>query len=109
MQILSRVDERGISVRSLAKHVFNHNHTFFSTPDYRQVHVSVQQFLQRNSKSPQSLIARTGRRGYYRLNTQGNAYARQLVTALRAKPEDGGDEEEKEEKPRQDFSLDLFT
>ena len=108
LQILSRVGVRGISVRSLTKHVFNQNRTFFMTPDYNQVHDYVQRYLLRNSKSPNSLIARTGRRGSYRLNTQGNADARHLVLSF--KTDDGADDgEEKEEKPQQDFSLDLFA
>ena len=106
LEFLLRVGERGISVRSLAKHVYNQNHTFFSTPDYKQVHDYVQRFLLRNSKSPQSLITRTERRGYYRLNTQGNADAHQLLISFKTEPDDG---DEKEEKPQQDFSLDLFV
>jgi len=45
------------------------------------------------------------RRGYYRLNTQSNADARQLVLEFR----ETAVTEEKEEKPVEDLSLDLFA
>jgi hypothetical protein len=45
------------------------------------------------------------RRGYYRLNTQNNADARQLMISFREET----CSEEKEEKPVKDLSLDLFA
>ena len=80
------------------------NCTFFSQPDYEDVKSYVQQFLLRNSKSSQSLVERTERRGYYRLNTCGSTDARQLMLQFRE-----AQEEKKEEKPQQDLSLDLFS
>ena len=103
LQILSEVGERGISVQTIAKHVYNMNCTFFVQPDYEEIRSYVQQFLLRNSKSSQSLIESTGRRGYYRLNTAGSADALQLLLQFRDEHE-----EIEEEKPQQDLSLDLF-
>ena len=105
LRILSEVGERGISVALLAKHVYNLNCTLFAQPDLQEVHQSVQQYLLRNSKSPQSLIESTGRRGYYRLNTQGSADARQLMFDFR---EEQPAPEPEPEQPQQDFSLSLF-
>ena len=105
LRILSEVGERGISVALLAKHVYNLNCTLFAQPDLQEVHQSVQQYLLRNSKSPQSLIESTGRRGYYRLNTQGSADARQLMFDFR---EEQPVPEPEPEQPQQDFSLSLF-
>ena len=106
LQILTDVGEQGIGVQQLAKHVYNMNCTLFFQPDLQEVHNYVQQYLLKNSKSVQSLIERTERRGYYRLNTQNNADARQLVLEFR---EHGADTEElTEEKPRPDYSLNLF-
>ena len=104
LQILTKAGERGISVQSISKHVFNMNRTFFVSPDFEEIHGYVQQYLIRNSKSPQSLIVSTGQRGYYRLNTTGSQDAMQLMLQFR------DDHEEKEEKatPQQDLSLDLF-
>ena len=79
LSILTSVGERGISVMQVSKHVYNMNLSFFYTPDLNEIRAYVQQYLLKNSKSPQSLIESTGRRGYYRLNTQNNPDARQLM------------------------------
>jgi len=106
LQILSEVGERGISVAALSKHVYNLNCTFFSSPDLQDVRQYVQQYLLRNSKSAQSLIESTGRRGYYRLNTQGSADARQLMFDFR---EEQPSAEADSVAPRgEDHSLSLF-
>lgn len=94
-----------MSVQAIAKHVYNMNCTFFVQPDFEEIRTYVQQYLLRNSKSQQSLIESTGRRGYYRLNTDGSADARQLLLQFR----DEKEEEREEEKPQQDLSLDLFA
>lgn len=104
LRILSDVGDKGISVQLLAKHVYNQNSTLFFSPDLSEIHTYVQQYLLKNSKSPSSLIESMERRGYYRLNTN-NADARQLMLDFR---EQSSIEEEKEETPQQDLSLDLF-
>ena len=104
LKILTEAGERGISVQTLAKHVYNMNCTFFFQPDYEEIRSYVQQYLLRNSKSAQSLIESTGRRGYYRLNTTGSADALQMLLQFREEQE-----ETEEEKPQQDLSLDLFS
>lgn len=104
LKVLTDAGDYGVSVQSVVKHVYNMNLTFFSQPDYEDVKSYVQQFLLRNSKSSQSLVERTERRGYYRLNTCGSTDARQLMLQFRE-----AQEEKKEEKPRQDLSLDLFS
>ena len=103
LQILTEGGERGINVQLLAKHLYNMNSTLFSSPDLEDIRSYVQQYLLKNSKSPLSLIESTGRRGYYRLNTQNNADARQLLLSFREPAA-----EEKEEKPAVDLSLSLF-
>ena len=97
LEILTDVGERGISVQLLSKHVFNKNASLFF--------MYVQQYLLKNSKSPSSLIESMDRRGYYRLNTQNNSDARQLMIEFREEHTI----EEKEEKPSKDLSLDLFS
>lgn len=105
LNILTEAGESGVSVQTIAKHVYNMNCTFFSQPDYEEIRSYVQQYLLRNSKSSQSLIESTGRRGYYRLNTEGSADARQMMLQFREEQL----EEIEEEKPRQDLSLNLFS
>ena len=103
LQILTEVGEKGINVQLLAKHLYNLNSTLFASLDIEDIRSYVQQYLLKNSKSAQSLIESTGRRGYYRLNTQNNADARQLLLAFREPAA-----EEKEERPAVDLSLSLF-
>lgn len=103
LRILIEAGERGISVQHISRHVYNLNCTFFHQPDYDEVRSYVQQYLLRNSKSQQSLIESTGQRGCYRLNTKGSADALQLFLQFREEHEDT-----KEEKSRQDLSLNLF-
>jgi hypothetical protein len=105
LQILTEVGEKGISVQLLSKNLYNLNSTLFYTPDYEEIRSYVQQYLLKNSKSAQSLVESTGRRGYYRLNTQNNADARQLVLKFK---ESSNIQDEKEEKPSVDLSLSLF-
>lgn len=105
LQILTEVGEKGISVQLMAKHVFNLNSSLFFSPDLEEIRTYVQQYLLKNSKSPLSLIEATGKRGYYRLNTQHNPDARQLIIEFR----ESRQKEEKEEKPEVDLSLDLFA
>ena len=105
LQILTEAGEKGISVQLLSKNLYNLNSTLFYTPDYEEIRSYVQQYLLKNSKSAQSLVESTGRRGYYRLNTQNNADARQLVLKFK---ESSNIQDEKEEKPSVDLSLSLF-
>ena len=92
-------------MQAIAKHVYNMNTTFFYQPDYEDIRTMVQQYLLKNSKSSQSLIENTGRRGYYRLNTTGSKDAQQLMLQFR----DEQEKQQEEEKPQQDLSLDLFN
>ena len=106
LQILSDVGELGIGVQHLAKHVYNMNCTFFFQPDLQEIRNYVRKYLLRNSKSAQSLIERTERRGYYRLN-KNSADVRQLMLEFRnTRIQEVA--EDKEEKPQTDFSLSLF-
>lgn len=105
LRILSDVGERGISVSQLSKHVYNLICTLFYQPDLQEVHQQVQQYLLRHSKSKSSLIESTGRRGYYRLNTQNSADARQLILVFH---DEVLEKEQENEKPQQDLSLNLF-
>ena len=104
LKVLTEAGERGIGVQTIAKHIYNMNRTFFFQPDFEEIRSYVQQYLLRNSKSQQSIIESTGRRGYYRLNTSGSADALQLMLQFTDKQE----EKEEEKSPVQDLSLSLF-
>ena len=106
LQILTQVGERGISVSSLAKHVYNQNCTFFHQPDWQEVRQYVQQYLLRNSRQPQGLLERTGRRGYYRLNTR-SADARQMMLEFTDNEEENDVKEEKASQEDRSLFLDF--
>ena len=105
LRVLSDVGERGISVRLLAKHVYNLSCTLFYQPDFREVYAYTQRYLLNHSRSPKSVISRTGKRGYYRLNTGGSQEARQLVLMFHS---DEDMPSKDDDHPAQDLSLSLF-
>ena len=106
LRILLEVGVRGISTKKLAKHVYNHYCTLFYQPDFRDVYRYTQRYVQSHSRSPQSILERAEKWGHYRLNTKNSADARQLMLEFREHEAEA--EEQKEEKPQQDFSLSLF-
>ena len=111
LEILTGVGERGISIRALAMHLYNLNTTLFAQPDFEALRSYVQQYVTRNSRTPQSLLEGAGRRGYYRLNTGGSADARQLMLHFqkeRGRGEWKVEDNDVEERQQQDLSLNLF-
>lgn len=105
LHILSEVGDSGISVQNLARHVYNMNCSLFALVDKDEIHKYVQQFLLKNSKSVQSIIESTGRRGYYRLNTSNSVDAYQLMLSFREEKQEDVKELKTE---KDDFSLSLF-
>ena len=106
LETLYEVGERGISARLLAKHLYNLNTTIFSQPDLNEIYRYVQYYLRHNSSSEQSLIERTGRRGFYRLNTLRSADARQMMQGFKEQHDEP--EPQQQPSPAPDFSLSLF-
>jgi hypothetical protein len=100
------VGKRGLSISAITKHVYNQNCTLFSQPDLQEVRQYVRNYLLRNSKSRQSMVERTERRGYYRLNTNNPLVATQFMLQFK---EETPEAEIKEETQPQDLSLDLFS
>ena len=107
LSILTDVGDKGISLKLLSKHLYNMNNTLFAPFEIEDIRNYVQQYILKNSKSPQSLIENAGRRGIYRLNTQNNADARQLMLEFKSH---AVQEEtiESEDVNHPDLSLDLF-
>ena len=105
LRILSKVGERGISVRALAKHIYNKRTSLFSQPDPEAIHSFVQHYLLYHANKPKGNVVRV-RHGYYRLNTR-IPYVKQLLIDF--SNEEKQKEEEPPAPPRQpDFSLSLF-
>lgn len=105
LRILLDVGARGISVKKLAKHVYNLSCTLFSQPEFDEVYRQVQYYIYSRSRSSKSIIENTGRRGYYRLNMRSSTVS-QLMIDFNAS--DGEGQPDEPEKPAPDLSLSLF-
>lgn len=105
LKIFSEVGRRGISVHLLSKHVYNMNCTLFHQPDISSVVRETRNYVVRNSSGRNAILERTGRWGYYRLNKSGQREAQQLLLDFQA---DDGSQEQDDEKPPLDLSLNLF-
>ncbi|MDD7318314.1 MAG: hypothetical protein SOZ80_02740 [Prevotella sp.] len=101
MQVLAEAGESGISVKKLARHVFNASHSFFEPVTFDEVYRYVQAFVRRNSKGSEALLTGVGHRGHYCLNPS-SAQSQQLLLMFC--------DEEKDEKAveTKDLSLSLF-
>lgn len=100
--VLSEAGPKGLSIKKIARHVFNHNNGFFSVVSFDDVYHYVSAYLIRNSKSPDSIIEKTDIRGVYRINISskiGNQLQFNFI-----------DEEQPEPKKddNEDMSLSLF-
>ncbi len=101
--ILNEAGYKGLSVKKIARHVFNNCNTLFNEVSFEDVHRYVGAYLSRNSKTADSMVERTEIRGVYRLNHSNTS--RQLFLDFA-----NGDETEEtnEEKNTEDRSLSLF-
>lgn len=106
--ILAKAGERGMSVKKVSMQLYNINCTLFSTPDFKDIHRYVQQFLFRNSRLSQSLFS-SDSRGIYKLNPN-SAQAQQLALDFVNidKEEEEEEEEDKSCNSSPDLSLSLF-
>ena len=98
LRILVEAGNEGLSVKKIARHVHNACNTLFSS-----VYTYVSQYLIRNSKNADSMIARTDVRGNYRINPR-NEDSQQLMLRF----QDECNEKEDTPKPSVDQSLSLF-
>ena len=97
---------RGISVKKLAKHVYNHYCTLFYQPDFVEIYRYTQNFVQRNSRSQRGIIEHAEKWGYYRLNLR-NASVRQMMQEFAEKKAEKEEKNMESAKPT-DLSLSLF-
>lgn len=101
LRILLEVGVRGISVKKLAKHVYNHYCTLFFQPDFIEIYRYTQHYIQRHSRSSQGMIEHAEKWGHYRLNPRA---AKALLLEFKEKQEPT----EEVPKPTVDHSLSLF-
>ena len=104
LRILLEVGVRGISVKKLAKHVYNHYCTFFFQPDFVEIYRYTQQYIQRNSRSSQGIIEHAEKWGHYRINDRSSAGMQMMLKFT----DNANNDEDEEKKPSVDLSLSLF-
>ena len=102
LKVLVEAGDAGLSVQKISRHVYNACNTLFNTISYSDVHDYVLQYLQRNTKNPNSIITRSDVRGIYRINTSVDD-GRQLMLQFADHPA-----EEPITTNNEDHSLSLF-
>ena len=110
LTVLHEAGQKGLSVRKIARHVYNSCNGLFSNLTFEEVTRHVKVFLHKNSRQPNAMLERTGVRGIYRLSKRYEKN-RQLMFDFQCEDKDSSEEEETdvdEKETMQDTSLSLF-
>ena len=70
LMLLTEAGLDGLCVTQISKKIYNENCSFFEKVNFDDVHKYVLSFLHKNMYSRNSFIESTGKRGFYRINTQ---------------------------------------
>lgn len=100
LQILAEAGQDGLSVKKIARHVYNATNGFFSEEAYDDVHLRVRQYLQRQTARKNGFVRRLSH-GVYQLDLKTKE-ARQLMLQFKKKDEPA------RQQPTEDKSLSLF-
>ena len=103
LNVLCEANKKGLSLKKIARHVYNMNNGLFDELTYDDVYRDVVSFIKRNSRDAGSLIQKTDVRGVYRLNHNATQQS-QLMLNFR----DDEEEEKKQQTTCEDNSLTLF-
>lgn len=101
--VLNEAGTKGLSVKKIARHIYNRCNGFFDEVQYEDIRRYVGDYLNRNCKLTGSIIERTEVRGVYRIN-MSSSDSRQLLLDFK----EDYDVEEKKEDDVEDRSLSLF-
>lgn len=69
INVLSEADRKGLSLKKIARHVYNMSNGLFNELTYDDVYRDVVSFIKRNSRDAVSMIEKTDVRGVYRINS----------------------------------------
>ncbi len=110
LSVLTKAGTAGITISNLVRHVYNMDRTLFTSPQLDEVDRSVRRFIRRNTGTPQSLVERMERRGFYRLNVSRQVSASQLMLKFEAHTANNTADNEQTDEPsrHEDRSLNLF-
>lgn len=99
--VLKEAGAAGLSVRKIARHIYNAHNSFFETASKEDIHRAVQRYLDYHSKRQRGPIEKVSY-GTYRLNMKSKT-TRELMLKF-----DDDDNETACSKPIKDQSLNLF-
>ncbi len=102
LRILKEAGEGGLPIKKLSLHVLNACNSMFAPLDIDDVHDYVAHFLRQHPM----LVERTGRRGYYRINTKSHETQQLLIDFSIFDADETANKEEV--KHDEDRSLSLF-
>lgn len=98
--VLKEAGTAGLSVRKIARHIFNAHNSFFETASQDDIRTAVQRYLTYHSRRPNDIIEKVGY-GTYRLNQRSKS-TKELMFKF------ADDDENDSPKPKKDQSLSLF-
>lgn len=99
---------KGLKLGKIARHVYNSCNSIFTPLDYKTVYGRVAQYINRNSKKPDSIILKCKEYGVYRVNYKSYAM-RQFMLKFSDLPETGLKESDRSAKLNDAVQPDLFA
>lgn len=103
-RVLAEAGDKGLSMKKITMHVYNHVNGLFCSVDFEDVRREVVNYVNRTVRQNNSFIERTGERGVYRLNKSfDNEYQLKFDFKDFVEPEDN------ENRSDMDKSLSLFN
>ncbi len=107
--VLNEAGRKGLSIKKIARHIYNNNNSLFDELSFEDVHKAVAGFLQRNCKKRNSIVERTQKNGTYRIRVSVRpAQLKFYFDDDDTQDEDGMDRVKDDKKSGQDTSLSLF-
>ncbi|MCD8296219.1 MAG: hypothetical protein LUC88_01445 [Prevotella sp.] len=109
INVLSEAGRKGLSIKKIARHIYNNKNSLFDELSFEDVHKSVAGFLQRNCKKRNSIVERTQKNGTYRIRVSVRpAQLKLYFDDDDTLDEDVTDRVKDDKKSEQDTSLSLF-
>lgn len=102
--LLCEAGDNGLSIKKLAKHVYNMHNTLFESVDFESVYNAVVAFVNKDKRSRTPLLRKTDKWGHYALAYSDNKYSQLMFDFSDVEEE----EEDDDAKYVTDKSLSLF-
>lgn len=103
-ELLFEAGNDGLSIKKIARHIFNMHNGLFESVPYEKVYKDIQACVAKNNKSAQPFMERTERWGYYRLTKKSKKSQQLMLQFKEEEDEDNGNIPQNDI----DLSLSLF-